>query len=125
MGDDVVAQSDDTTVETVETTPRAAFRDGEPKRVTEDTEFAAAARRFVKALGRRAGSNINTLSFLAGMSELVDEMLTQAVHDLRAEPVCASWAEIGHVLGMTRQAAQQRFGGQGARTTGGQAGDLR
>lgn len=106
-------------------TSRVAFNDARPKREIEDPEYAAAARRFVRALGRRASSNVQTLAFLAGMSELVDELLTQAVHDLRGEPVCASWAEIADVLGVSRQAAQQRFGGAGARQVGGQAGELR
>jgi hypothetical protein len=97
----------------------------EARRVVEDDEFAAAARRFIKALGRRAGGNISTLRFLASMSDLVDELVTQAVHDLRGEPVGASWSEIGEVLGITRQAAQQRFGGTGVRTVGGQKGELR
>lgn len=124
-GDDVVSNNDDTTAEPVETTSRSAFREVSARRTIEDDEFAAAARRFVKALGRRAGGNISTLRFLTGMSDLVDELVTQAVHDLRGEPVMASWSEIGEVLGITRQAAQQRFGGQGARQVGGQKSDLR
>lgn len=123
-GEGAMSDHEVTTVEPVETTSRAAFRD-QARRHVDDDEFAAAARRFVKALGRRAGGNISTLRFLSGMSDLVEELTTQAVFDLRREPVCASWSEIGEVLGISRQAAQQRFGGEGARKRGGQKGELR
>ena len=36
-----------------------------------------------------------------------------------------SWADIGEALGMTRQSAQGRFGGEGARQPGGQPAHLR
>ena len=55
-------------------------------------------------------------------ARVVDTM----VDTCRAEPWAASWAEIGEKTGMTRQAAQQRWGALGgARRPGGQPSNLR
>jgi hypothetical protein len=92
-----------------------------------DAEIAAVSGRFLVALGRRLveDGDLNTLSSLAKLHEDAGRLLHDAVHALRAEPHAFSWAQVGEALGISRQAAQQRFGRVGARRAGGQPGDLR
>lgn len=47
---------------------------------------------------------------LARASALIDELIGETVADLRSGEQPLSWTEIGTALGITRQAAQQRFG---------------
>jgi hypothetical protein len=48
---------------------------------------------------------------MLGLAEEIDTAIAEAVNGLRA---CGySWAEIGARLGITRQAAQQRWGAHG------------
>ncbi|AQT83116.1 hypothetical protein B1R94_26090 [Mycolicibacterium litorale] len=78
-------------------------------RVVETPEFAAFARRIMRAYGRRiAAGDVDALPDLIALAGEVDAVITQAVAALRAEGY--SWSEIGARLGTTRQAAQQRFG---------------
>lgn len=78
-------------------------------RVIETSEFAAFARRIVKAYGRRIGSgDVEALPDLLALANEIDGVIVQSVAGLRAEGY--SWGEIGARLGTTRQAAQQRFG---------------
>lgn len=83
---------------------------GEP----ETPEIAAAARRMVRAVGKRAGGDLEGLADLAALREVVDAELAGAVTQLRAGAQLTnggySWADVAQVLGITRQAAQQRFG---------------
>ncbi|MFZ0250618.1 MAG: hypothetical protein WAL61_11795 [Acidimicrobiales bacterium] len=52
-----------------------------------------------------------TLENLAESDEAVRAAMTQLRGDVRqARDLGASWADIGRILGTTRQAAQQRFG---------------
>jgi hypothetical protein len=88
--------------------------------------FGAMMRRMVRAYGRRAGYDIEALAELVELRALLDTALVEAVHHLRSEAGGSySWAEIGRRLGVTAQGAQQRFGGTGARKTGGQPAGLR
>ena len=74
-------------------------------------EFAAFARRVLRAYARRiATGDIDALTTMTDLSEEIDTAIGQAVTGLRG--VGYSWAEIGTRLGITRQAAQQRWGGQ-------------
>lgn len=76
--------------------------------VVENDEYALFVRRVLAAHGRRvAGGDIEGLSSLAALSCEVDEALQTAITGLRSAGW--SWAEIGSRLGMTRQAAHQRF----------------
>lgn len=89
-------------------------------RVTETAEFAAFARRIVKAYGRRVGTgDVEALPELLALSAEIDAAIAKSVAGLRSAGY--SWAEIASRLGTTRQAAQQRFGrasepGAGTRT---------
>jgi hypothetical protein len=83
-----------------------------PKRrhpVTENSEYAAFARRILRAYSRRvATGDVESLAHMVDLADDIDNAIRQAVHGLRA--VGYSWAEIGARLGITRQAAQQRWG---------------
>ncbi|MFI7522994.1 hypothetical protein [Micromonospora globbae] len=81
------------------------------REVVENNEFAAFARRIIRAHGRRvAAGDVEALRDLTALSAALDEAIGQAVIGLRAFGY--SWAEIGARLGISKQAAQQRWGGQ-------------
>jgi hypothetical protein len=78
--------------------------------VVENGEYAAFARRVLRAYARRvATGDVEALTLMLGLSAEIDTAIAQAVSGLRAFGY--SWAEIGSRLGITRQAAQQRWGG--------------
>jgi hypothetical protein len=67
-------------------------------------------RRAIAAYARRVGSgDVEALRDLVGLADELDQALISAVTGLRAFGY--SWAEIGNRLGISRQAAQQRWGG--------------
>jgi hypothetical protein len=78
-------------------------------RVVENDEYAAFARRVLRAYARRvATGDVEALTLMLGLSAEIDTAIGQAVSGLRQFGY--SWAEIGARLGITRQAAQQRWG---------------
>ena len=78
-------------------------------RVRENDEYAAFARRVLRACARRvADGDIEALTLMTHLADEIDSAISQAVTGLRAFGY--SWAEIGTRLGITRQAAQQRWG---------------
>ena len=80
-----------------------------PGRVVENDEYAAFARRVLRAYARRiATGDVEALTLMLGLSAEIDDAIAQAVTGLRGSGY--SWAEIGSRLGITRQAAQQRWG---------------
>ena len=80
------------------------------RRVVENDEYTAFLRRALRALARRVcGGDIDAITDMAQLSSELDNAIRAAVTGLRARGY--SWAEIGLRLGVTRQAAQQRFGG--------------
>ncbi len=90
------------TVKTALTSKRAG-------RVRENDEYAAFARRVLRAYARRvATGDVEALTLMTDLAEEIDSAIGQAVKCLRAFGY--SWAEIGSRLGITRQAAQQRWG---------------
>lgn len=87
---------------------RALTGNGMP-RVVENDAFAAFGRRIIAAAGRRVGSgDVDALPDLAALSATVDDALAAAVTGLRRAGY--SWSEIAARLGITRQAAHQRWG---------------
>ena len=79
--------------------------------VVENDAFAAFARRIIRAHGRRvATGDVEALRDLVALSSVIDDAIGEAVVGLRQFGY--SWAEIGQRLGISRQAAQQRWGGQ-------------
>ena len=78
-------------------------------RVRENDEYAAFARRVLRAYARRvATGDVEALTLMTDLADEIDTAISQAVTGLRAFGY--SWAEIGSRLGITRQAAQQRWG---------------
>ena len=78
-------------------------------RAVENDEYAAFARRVLRAYARRvADGDVEALTLMLGLSAEIDTAIAQAVTGLRGSGY--SWAEIGSRLGITRQAAQQRWG---------------
>jgi hypothetical protein len=96
------------------------------QREIEAPEFAAFLRRILRAYARRvAAGDLDALGDLARLREELDGHLTDAVAALRND-WAYSWQEIAQVLGISRQAAQQRWRkAGGARQPGGQPGHLR
>jgi hypothetical protein len=75
-------------------------------------------RRYAARIGDGA---LHELPDLVRLADMLDRDLTDAVARLRAEPWAYSWSQIGAALGISRQAAQQRFAKVGgARRPGGQ-----
>jgi hypothetical protein len=93
--------------------PTGKGRPSKPRRrnVVENDEYAAFIRRILRAYGKRvATGDVEALRDMVALSSLLDEAIGQAVIGLRAHGY--SWAEIGSRLGISRQAAQQRWGGE-------------
>ncbi len=79
------------------------------RRLVENDEYAAFVRRILRASARRvATGDVEALTLMLGLSAEIDTAIGQAVTGLRGFGY--SWAEIGSRLGITRQAAQQRWG---------------
>src|SRR5882757_584765 len=75
----------------------------------ENDDYGAFVRRIVAAHGRRiASGDVECLRDLVALADEVDRATDVAVAGLRR--VGYSWAEIASRLGITRQAAQQRWG---------------
>ena len=78
--------------------------------VVENDEYAAFTRRILRAYARRvAAGDIEAITDMAALSEHIDDAIATAITGLRAFGY--SWADIGQRLGISRQAAQQRWGG--------------
>jgi hypothetical protein len=84
-----------------------------PKRrkpAAENDQYAAFARRVIAAYSRRiAAGDIDAITEMARLADDLDAAIRCAVTGLRSRGY--SWAEIGTRLGVTRQGAQQRWGG--------------
>ena len=84
-------------------TPRPA------RRVIENDQYAAFARRILRSYARRVSAgDIEALTGMTALAADIDTTIRLAVTGLREHGY--SWADIGHRLGVTRQAAQQRWG---------------
>jgi hypothetical protein len=79
--------------------------------VVENPDYAAFARRVIRAAGRRVASgDVEGLPDLLHLAGELDQAIDTAITGLRAAGY--SWAEIANRLGITRQAAQQRWAKQ-------------
>ena len=93
---------------TVNTTLTAGRPAGRRARVVENTEFTAFGSRVIRAAGRRvAAGDVDALPALAALSVELDAAIGAAVVGLRKAGY--SWSEIAARLGVTRQAAHQRW----------------
>jgi hypothetical protein len=80
-----------------------------PRRQVENDKYSAFIRRVLRAYARRVGDGgMEALILMVGLADEIDTAIAGAVKGLRAHGY--SWAEIGSRLGITRQAAQQRWG---------------
>ncbi len=94
-------------------TVKAGVTPGRVPRVVENVEFTAFGSRILRAAGRRvAAEDVDALPALAALSAEVDAAVTTAVTGLRAAGY--SWGEIAARLGVTRQAAHQRWSSSAA-----------
>ena len=90
-------------------TVKATLTPDRAPRVVQNDEYAAFARRVLRAYARRvADGDVEALILMFGLAAEIDTAITEAVKGLRTSGY--SWAEIGTRLGITRQAAQQRWG---------------
>jgi hypothetical protein len=81
------------------------------RNVVENDDYAAFTQRVIAAHGRRiAQGDIEGLTTLAGLANDIDTALREAITGLRTAGF--SWTDIAARLGITRQAAQQRWGGE-------------
>lgn len=87
---------------------RAGTEHGEQIVAIETSEYVGMLRRCVRALGRRAGDDVDALATFTELAELVDATMAEAARSCHAAGY--SWTEIGDALGVSRQAARQRFG---------------
>lgn len=72
-------------------------------------EYLGAARRFIRAAGRRVGdSDEYELTELLALQGVLDESIADAVRRQKAGG--KSWAQIALGTGTTREAAYQRWG---------------
>jgi hypothetical protein len=79
------------------------------RRVTENGEYAAFIHCVIRAYGRRvAAGDIDAITHMAAIAVDCDIAISEAITGLRA--MGYSWADIAARLGITRQAAQQRWG---------------
>jgi hypothetical protein len=79
--------------------------------VVENDEYAAFLRRVIRAYSRRVGSgDIDAIAQMAALADHLDIAIGDAITGLRA--IGYSWADIALRLGVTRQAVQQRWGGE-------------
>jgi hypothetical protein len=79
------------------------------KRLIENDEYAAFARRILRSYARRiANGDIDALTRMTSLADDIETAVHAAVIGLRDHGY--SWADIGNRLGVTRQAAQQRWG---------------
>ena len=83
-------------------------RQGRGPRVVENAEFTSFGRRVLRAAGRRvAAGDVDALPALAALSAELDAAIAAAVSGLRQAGY--SWGDIAARLGVTRQAAHQRW----------------
>ena len=88
---------------------KAGLTPNRRRRPIENDEYARFVRRVVRAYARRvAGGDVDALADMTGLATELDEAIAHAVIGLREAGY--SWAEIAARLGVSRQAAQQRWG---------------
>jgi len=83
---------------------KAGLTPERPRRLVENDQCPAFARRILRAYGRRAGGG--DVKDLVLPAEKIDAAMAEAVKGLRTQRY--SWAEIGARLAISRQAAKQR-----------------
>lgn len=81
----------------------------------ENADYFQMVGRMVRGMGKRgANGDYTDLTEMAKVQQMMTEAMQTAVDGMR-EQQGYSWAEVGEGLGITRQAAQQRFGRKAAK----------
>ena len=90
--------------------PRNGRRAGRMTRpVVENSDYTAFLRRAIRSAGKRVGGgDVDGLADLLSLAGELDRAIDAAVRGLREAGY--SWGEIASRLGVSRQAAQQRWG---------------
>jgi hypothetical protein len=84
-------------------------------RIVENPEYAQMIVRTVRAMVRRVGvtGDVESLADFVAVRKVIDDAITETVAELRKPrgvlEHAFSWADIGRVLGMTRQAAAEKY----------------
>lgn len=79
------------------------------KRYTDTEAFGRMMERMLHAYGLRVGAaDMPDLQQLLALQEVLDDITADAILALRATGY--SWADIAETMGVTRQAAQQKWG---------------
>jgi (4S)-4-hydroxy-5-phosphonooxypentane-2,3-dione isomerase len=89
-------------------TVKASLTPKRPRRQVENDEYGAFVRPSCRPTSRVGDGDVEALVVMGGLADEI-AAIADAVKGLRAYGY--SWAEIGSRLGITRQAAQQRWGG--------------
>jgi hypothetical protein len=90
-------------------TVKAGLTPKRRRRQVENDEYGAFIRRIVRAYSRRvADGDVEALALMLHLANELDTAIAEAVKGLHTNGY--SWAEISSRLGITRQAAQQRWG---------------
>lgn len=90
-------------------TPKPARR--RTRRDVENPEYIDFTRRIIRRAVERIGrdGDLEGLADLADLQNVIAAAIADSVTELREEHAFP-WSEIGRVLGVTRQAAQQKYG---------------
>lgn len=100
---------------------RAGHRGRTGAPVVENDAYSAFLRRAIRAAGRRVGGgDVDGLADLLALAGELDRAIDTAVGGLRDAGY--SWGEIASRVGVSRQAAQQRWGCTASEASGGEAG---
>lgn len=80
------------------------------KTPVEHAAYASFIKRSLRAFGRRAGQDVDALALLRDIGAEYNRVLDEAARECHKT---WSWGEIALRLGVTRQAAQKRWGRPG------------
>jgi hypothetical protein len=98
-----------TTTHATRSDVKASLTPNRRGRVVENDQYTGFVRRVIAAYSRRvAAGDIDAITGMTSIATELDDAITEAVTGLRAAGY--SWADIAARLGLTRQAAQQRWG---------------
>lgn len=87
----------------------AESRRRRPRAVVETMDYLSAARRFIRAAGKRVGDGDEVeLRALLDLARCLDDAIYAAV--VAQQQHGASWADIARATGTTRQAAHAKWG---------------
>lgn len=94
---------------------RRARRRAAPRRQKDPEELSSFIAHVIRLVRRDAAAVAEpseALPHLAALGRVVDDEMHEAVRVLRSAPYGYTWEQIGDQLGVTKQAAQKRFGGE-------------